>query len=286
MGEKSGANKSCGPFQKVLDSLSSRFVSPEPEVIFEGDSEHNHIQVIEAGDVRTMCFGPMGQEAETSISLSNPLAPVFEYPGLMFLALALTDRNKEILMLGLGGGFVPRLFQEFLPEHKLTVVEIDPLVGELASTYFFFQPGKNVTLVYADGGEFIKNAEPERYDQIWLDAFNGNYIPHNLATDDFTLHCLKALPQGGILSQNLHQTRLSCFRAQIQRTTRLFGGMPLIFNGVRCGNSVSHSLKDEGEFDPSIKEIARKVRNFRLTIGPYKLLDEAKKKEKYPANFL
>ncbi|MDR2340020.1 MAG: fused MFS/spermidine synthase, partial [Deltaproteobacteria bacterium] len=254
--------KPGGPIRHLLSSIGSCIMPPDPVVVFEGESKHNHITVLDSGDVRTMCFGPLAEESETSISVSNPLAPVFEYPGLMLMALALTERNKSILMLGLGGGFIPRLFQAYLPDHHLTVVEIDPLVGEIASTYFFFQPGKNVELVYADGADFIQKAMPGSFDQVWLDAFNGNYIPPNLATDEFLLSCMNTIHPGGILAQNLHQTRLANFRTQIKRTDRLFGNVPLIFNGVRCANSVCLSLNSPDAFDPSVKELVSLAKKF------------------------
>ncbi|MDR2200393.1 MAG: fused MFS/spermidine synthase [Deltaproteobacteria bacterium] len=279
-------SKTAGVIRGLLNSIRAGFPRAGPEIIFEGDSEHNHITVLEHGDVRTMCFGPLAEESETSISLSNPLAPIFEYPGLMFMALVTGGRNREILMLGLGGGFIPRLFQEFLPEHNLTVVEIDPLVGEIASTYFYFQPGKNVELIYADGEEYLASLTPGRFDQIWLDAFNGNYIPPNLATDDFLQLCRNALPANGVLAQNLHQTRLASFRQQIRRTARFFGAVPLIFNGTRCANSVSLSYNIPETYNPTVKELVNLVKNFQTSVGPYNLLEEAKKKEKNPGFYL
>jgi spermidine synthase len=269
-----------GPFRGILDSLGLYVAPPEPVVIFEGDSEFNHIVVKDSGDIRTLCMGPSAEESETAISLSDPHAGIFEYPGLMFMSLALSERNKHVLMLGLGGGFIPKLFQEYLPEQRLTVVEIDPLVGEVASVYFGFQPGKNVELVYADGGDFLASTEPESFDQIWLDAFNGNYIPPHLATEEFLKNCLDALVPCGILTQNLHQTRIRNFHTQVQRTKRLLGAVPLILNGERCSNSVCISLKSPEPFDPSVKELLDSARKFKTSIGPYNMLDEARKKKK------
>jgi hypothetical protein len=59
-----------------------------------------------------------------------------------------------------------------------------------------------------------------------------------------------------------------------------------MFNGTRCANSVAHSLNAEGDFDPSIKQINAMVKKFRTNIGPYKLLDEVKKKDKNPKLYL
>jgi spermidine synthase len=271
----------------LVKTIASHLRSPEPVTLFEGDSEYAHITVRDNGDVRTLYFGPLAMEAETSISLSQPDAPIFEYPGMMFLSLALSPRNANILMLGLGGGYIPRLFQEYLPNHNLTVVEIDPLVAEIASTYFFFAPGANVRLIVEDGYKHILESPRSAYDQIWLDAFSGNYIPSHLATEEFLEICRLHVEPEGLLVQNLHVTRLYDFGRQLRRTVNVFGARPLLYEGTRCGNAIAISLNSPAGVpalaDWQIKEAALK---FGAKIGPYNLLEELRKKSKEAKYFL
>ncbi|MDR1050549.1 MAG: fused MFS/spermidine synthase [Deltaproteobacteria bacterium] len=257
------------------------------KVLYQGDSRLHHITVSEEGGTRTLYLGTGSREAETSISVEDPDDSVFEYPGLMFLGLALTPKNKNILMLGLGGGFIPNLFQKFLPDHNLTVVEVDPVVAELAGTYFGFKPGGNVKLEICDGLEYVARSPDGHWDQIWLDAFNGNYIPEHLATREFLALVKLKLQEEGLAMQNLHQTAWASYNDQLINTTDLFGRMPLLFLGARCANTVAASLNSEDLEPPSdVESVREAVRAYRLAIGPYDLLEEAGKLGKRPSHLL
>ncbi|MDR2142198.1 MAG: fused MFS/spermidine synthase [Deltaproteobacteria bacterium] len=253
------------------------FEDTKPEIIFEGDSEFSHITIVEQGGVRTMYLGPTAQEAETSISVADPEAPIFEYPGLMLLALALRPRSRKILMLGLGGGFIPRLCQRYLPEHQLTVVEIDPLVVDLAQVYFGFTPGGNVQVEIADGLDYLTRQPPRSFDQIWLDAFDGDYIPAHLTTKDFLRLSQRSLRAAGLLAQNLHQTRPQHYHRQLGLTAAVFQEPSLLVVGARCANTVVISPNGPPPLPRQPKELVRAVREFGSLIGPYDLEREIRK---------
>jgi spermidine synthase len=254
----------------------------KPEIIFEADTPFNHITISELDGIRTMFLGSDAQEAETAISVINPEAPVFEYPGLVFLSLALRPKARKILMLGLGGGFVPRLCQKYLPEHQLTVVEIDPLIADLADIYFGFTPGGNVRLEIADGLEFLSQQSARSYDLIWLDAFDGRYIPAHLATGQFLEVTRQVLKEEGLLVQNLHQTRLFFYHRQLALTGHIFDVPSLIFTGSRCANAIVITPNGLDPIPRLPREMAKAVRSFGRKIGPYDLLDEIHKLAPFP----
>ncbi|MDR1082186.1 MAG: fused MFS/spermidine synthase [Deltaproteobacteria bacterium] len=275
--------KPPGAFNRFMNVLSSGFAPPEPVTVFRGESEFSRITVKDCGDLRTLYMGEDARESETSISLTNPLAAVFEYPGMMFLSLAISPLNSDITMLGLGGGFIPRLFQAYMPQRRLTVAEVDPLVFEVASTYFFFSPGGNVSVEIADGLEHVSSMPPGGADQIWLDAFNGNYIPAHMATDGFMELCRSRLRPGGLLVQNLHQTRMDCYRTQLRRTMEIFGGVPLVFAGRKSANAVVMSSRQDDVpwTPPGVKSVVRLAREFG-PVGPYNLANESQKRVASP----
>lgn len=247
-------------------------------IIFEGDSRHHHIIIREEGPCRTMYFGLCGEEAETSVNLANPGRAVFEYPGMMLTALPLLPTGRKILMIGLGGGYLPELFRQHLPQYDLTVVEIDLIVAELAQTYFGFLPEGNVKLVIGDGRDYIESQPEESLDQIWLDAFSGNYVPPQLSGLAFLKICRSRLRAGGLLVQNLHQSRPRTFQDQLKTTQEAFGKF-LAFDGRRCGNAIVISRKEGGQQGPAWKKSALEdaARRFGRRLGPYDLVDEMKK---------
>jgi SAM-dependent methyltransferase len=269
--------------KRVLKALATgvKALLPDkgPITVFEDDSPFHHIIIRDEGPNRTMYFtGPEGEEAETAINLEDPGRSVFEYPGLMLTALALGP-GRRILLLGLGGGYLPGLFARFLPERELTVVEVDPLVAELAGTYFGFTTGPNVRLVLADGRDFLAGQSPAAFDQIWLDAFSGDYVPAPLSGLAFLELCRDRLAPGGILAQNLHQSRPVPFQNQLKTTEAAFGSF-LALEGSRCGNAVVLARRPEkpGE-QPAWKpaELMAAVKKFGPRLGPFDLTTEIRK---------
>lgn len=248
-------------------------------VIYEGESAFHHISIREENGVRTMYFGPCGEEAETAINISNPEQAVFEYPGMMLAALPLLPEKKRILMIGLGGGYLPALFQKHLPQYSLTVVELDLLVAELAQTYFGFSPTGNVELVISDGRDFIENSPEASLDQIWLDAFSGDYVPPALSGTDFLELCRSRLVPGGLLVQNLHQSRPAVFEVQLRNTRLIFDNF-IALDGVRCGNAIVISQAPGGNeewLDWSKDRLVALAKQFGPRVGPYDLSKEMKK---------
>ncbi len=274
----SGPGGKMAKFLSQAVGLATSRESSE-ELIFEGRSAFHQISICDQDGQRVMYFGPCGQEAETAVDLRCPGRSVFEYPGLMCAALPLRPEGRRVLMLGLGGGFIAGLFQKHLPEYSLTVVELDPLVAELARNYFGFQAGANVRLELADGRDFIAVQPEGSWDQIWLDAFGGDYVPPHLMGLDFLRLCLSRLSPGGLLVQNLHQSRPQLFQRQLKETREVFGRF-LGFNGQRSGNAVIIAAAPGGRPWPdkwSPEALKKLAKNFGSRLGPYELTEEMSK---------
>ncbi|MDR2349627.1 MAG: fused MFS/spermidine synthase [Deltaproteobacteria bacterium] len=273
-----------GMMASFFSSVLEPFREKESVVLLETDSEYGHITVTEKSNVRTLFMGPFGLEAETSMNVDDPDAPVFEYPGLMFMSLPVCDLNTDILLVGLGGGYIPRLFQNYLPRKNLTVVEIDPTIVDISERFFNFTPGKNVKIEVRDGLEYISSAPKAHFDQIWMDAFDGNYIPEHLASEEFLEICRYHIKPGGLLVQNLHATKKERYFEQLLKTARVFGESPMIFNGKRCANSVLMSHNSPPGRHPLTSGIVlNRVKERLQTVGPYDLRKEARKLIKLPS---
>jgi len=252
------------------------------DVLYEGRSRFHHITIREEGDRRTMYFGPDGDEAETSINMANPEAATFEYPGMMLAALPLHPEGRRVVMIGLGGGYLPGIFRRHLPQYELTVVEVDLLVAELAQTYFGFSAGGSVNLVIGDGRDFLERQPEGSLDQIWLDAFSGDYVPPQLSGYDFLKMCRTRLTPGGLVVQNLHQSRPHTFQNQLKTTQAALGDF-LAFDGIRCGNAIVVSGRDNQILDQSPKKslLESAAKRFGRRVGPYDLVEEMRKMKNF-----
>jgi spermidine synthase len=152
-----------------------------------------------------MCFTRRCRVGRQScIDLARPNRMVMHYPRMMMGALYVNPAPRTALIVGLGGGTIPRALAGMLPEIRIDVVEIDPAVVRVAERYFDFEASERVRVHTLDGRVFVRRAarEQRRYDLIMLDAFDHEYIPEHLLTREFLLEVKSLLTPGGVLAAN------------------------------------------------------------------------------------
>ena len=86
-------------------------------------------------------------------------------------------RIKNVLALGLGGGSNVRLVSKLFPQAKITAIEIDPQMVEVAESYFGLKKIKNLKIITQDALEFVDNLKSTNYDLVLVDCFVGKNIP-------------------------------------------------------------------------------------------------------------
>lgn len=177
----------------------------EMQLLHSQRSLYREVLVYDNDGERCMCFTRFCRIGRQScIDMQRPERMVMNYPQLMLGALYLNPSPRSVLIIGLGGGTIPRALTRILPDVHIDVVEIDPAVIEVAKRYFLFSVSDRVRVVEADGRVFVKRAlrEGRRYDLIMLDAFDHEYIPEHLLTRDFLAEVKTLLTPGGILAAN------------------------------------------------------------------------------------
>ena len=117
--------------------------------------------------------------------------------GLTHIGLDNLQKSENILVLGVAGGSVIKtLRNDFNIEAKITGVEIDPDIIELANTYFKLNSISNLELVIKDAFQFIKTTQ-ETYDLIIIDIFNDSNMPNELFEDSFWITIEQLLKNKG-----------------------------------------------------------------------------------------
>ncbi|XP_031724163.1 eEF1A lysine and N-terminal methyltransferase [Anarrhichthys ocellatus] len=98
--------------------------------------------------------------------------------GLTVLGVG-TPENKDVpvsvLLVGLGGGGLPQFLRDFVPDVTVEVVELDPVVMQVAKEWFGFRPDERLTVTLGDGLERICALEKEGgrlFDVIMFDVDN------------------------------------------------------------------------------------------------------------------
>jgi len=176
-------------------------------VVFTKKSLYRNIMVTDEGD--RICLTFRLQNGQVHALQSCMLKEkhdelVFEYSRAVMAGLLVVPSPKRILVLGLGGGSLPRVYRALLPAVPVDVVEIDEAVVQVARDWFDFKAGGSVKVHLKDGRQFVKQAGVfgQSYDLIVLDAFNGDYIPEHLMTREFLEECKRILAPGGVLVAN------------------------------------------------------------------------------------
>ncbi len=181
------------------------FPAAAERIVHTERSLYRNIVVYDEDRMRCMKFSRARVAGRQSCQrLGNPGDLVFDYTKMMMAALYLAPAPRRALVIGLGGGTLPRALAGLPSIVAVDVVEIDPAVVRVAERFFGFRPGPRVTVYEDDGRVFVKRAlrEGRRYDLVMLDAFDHEYIPEHLLTREFLQEVKRLLPKGGVLAAN------------------------------------------------------------------------------------
>ncbi len=247
------------------------------QILYEGDSIYHHITIRQDGMERCMIFGRQRDLRQTCIDLEKPDSSLFEYTSLMFAGFLFKADAKKVCLIGLGGGYIPTVFRMHLPQVQLQTVEVDPMVDKLARQYFGFSIPAGQKLAIDDGRQFLKRSQ-ERYDQIWLDAFNSDYIPAHMTTKEFLTLAKSRLTEGGIVIQNLFCGN-KLYDAQIATFRTVFAKV-FVFEGARSGSCIIVA-SDRPAIEPA--GLRKQAERLGGRIGKIDLFTEAEKCTVAPA---
>lgn len=105
--------------------------------------------------------------------------------GLKYIGYDRINKFDSILILGVAGGSIIETLKNDLKfKGKITGVEIDAAVIEIANKYFGLNQFDNVEIVIDDAFEFVLKTR-EKYDLIVIDIFQDTTMPNFLFEDFF-----------------------------------------------------------------------------------------------------
>ncbi len=244
--------------------LASVAPAATQRLIHSERSLYREVLVYEDDNTRCLCFTKLcAIGRQTCIDLKQPYRLVFEYTQMMLGALFLKPEPHSILVIGLGGGTLPRTLEKLLPGADIDVVEIDPSVVAVAQQYFGFRTDERVHLTVQDGRAYVRASlrGSKRYELIMLDAYEHQYIPEHMLTREFLTEVRSLLQPGGIVAANtFSSSRL--YQNESVTYSSVFG----TFYNLRSGNRV---ILASNAALPSIDEATRNSRRFATTFEPY-----------------
>jgi spermidine synthase len=252
--------------------LEHSLLTPDPHwrVLFVGDSPYHRVTVRERrGITRELRFA-VG--IQSLMSLKDPLGAGSPYTDSAHLSRLMRPGVRRILLIGLGGGTIPKQLVHYYPDTTVDVVEIDPMVADVARKYFDVQPSDRLRIHLGDGRMFL-NRSQEKWDLIIIDAYTtnryGDTMPPHLVTREFFVAVSRHLNDGGILHFHcaFGETRLLL---ALQKTIASVFGSTYVTAGEILGSHVALVTSKETALERARSSPAGKLPRLAQYIGEMK----------------
>ena len=169
------------------------------KTLLEKDTFYHRIRVEEDDEARYMYFD---RTLQSAMNLKDPMTLRLIYSRYTSLGFTFRPDAKRILIIGLGGGSIPKKLQKEFPSLEIDVVEIDPEVIQIAKNHFNVRESNRLHLHAQDGRLFLTRTA-NQYDIILLDAYYADAMPFHLATREFFELAQRKLTPNGIVVANL-----------------------------------------------------------------------------------
>jgi spermidine synthase len=171
------------------------------EVIFEAETEHQYVRVVEQSDGDRLLELNEGQAVH---SLYKPDTVLTDnvWDGYLILPFAgRSDPPERMAILGNAAGTTARAYGTYFPNTEIDGVEIDGELHDVGNRFFAMDENPNLTTHTADARPWLRQADG-LYDVIMVDAYRQPYIPFYLATREFFELAQSRLAPGGVVIVN------------------------------------------------------------------------------------
>jgi predicted membrane-bound spermidine synthase len=166
-------------FQRVVVSDGTHFASGRP--------------------VRMLSTDPFGTQSSMYLDGTDPVA---QYIRAFRWGEGHAGAPRNALLIGGAAYMWPREYLGRYPTARLTVVEIDEGVTQIARDYFGLRDDPRMTIVHDDGRRYL-NATVGPFDVIYLDAFTSIIVPFQMVTREAVRRVDAALAPRGVVMANL-----------------------------------------------------------------------------------
>lgn len=169
-------------------------------VLYEKNTGDMTVQVLQRDDRRELCFG--NHIIQSAVSVSNPDALQLDYTRAMMAAFVFAPQAANILHIGLGAGSLPRFIHLNFPRSNQRLVELSPVVVQVALRYFFLPVSPRLKVIQNDGEQFLTTCN-DSFEMIFQDAFQADGVSRHLESVEYFKNILHHLTPGGWLVNNV-----------------------------------------------------------------------------------
>ena len=202
------------------------------------------VEVSEHDGLRSLHLG--STTVQSTMRLDDPVDLVLSYTRAMMGFLLFHPSPRHLLMIGLGGGSLPKFAYHRLPTARVTVVESNPRVVAVARGFFAVPEDDDRFAIVVDDGAAYVQRHAAACDVLVVDAYDGESQVEALATEAFFADAHSALERDGVLVVNLWSSDRR-FDAYVQRIERAFDGRVACLPAERKGNVAVFAFRRQPE---------------------------------------
>ncbi len=145
--------------------------------------------------------------------------------GVVSVPLPDTIIAPHVLMLGLGGGTIPKLLTKKYPSCSVLCIELDPVITRIAQEFFDLNKYANIDVVTADANRWLEeNTEKYKahFDVVCLDTYISDNFNFNTKNNSKVEQLISYLNLTGTLITNRiydeeNKKELATFKRNLQR---------------------------------------------------------------------
>jgi spermidine synthase len=188
--------------------------------------------------VRTLHVG--GEAIQSAMRIADPHALALDYTRCMMAFLLFHPEPRRALMIGLGGGSLPKFFHKNLKKAAVRVVELDPRVVAAARQHFSLPPDDaRLAVEIGDGAEALA---PECCDVMLVDAYHDEeHVPRLASSEFYDAAWLALEPRGALVVNFMNDDRN--FNRYLARLENAFGGAVLALPALYDPNIIAFAFK-------------------------------------------
>ena len=251
--------KFIGQFFKYSKELKYRICKEDILNSRSSSFEDMQVEVSEQDGVISMHIGSI--TIQSSMRLDNPYHLELDYTQAMSMAALFMESPKEILCIGLGGGTMPKFFYRLFTKTKLTILELNPKVIQIAKHFFKLPISKRFNILQGDGIQYINEVD-RKYDLLISDAFEDYGLPDEFCNISYFESCRNVLSKKGVFMINLFGSdpKTPLYR---DRISLVFEQQVLYVESSKPGNVIVFAF-NEKNVEYSIDILRQKIKSLEI----------------------
>uniref|UniRef100_Q47HT9 PABS domain-containing protein n=1 Tax=Dechloromonas aromatica (strain RCB) TaxID=159087 RepID=Q47HT9_DECAR len=197
------------------------------------------VDISEEAGVRYLHFG--SDWIQGAMRIARPWSLELAYTREMMAGLLLRPLHhwpRHVLLIGLGAGSLAKFIYRYLPNCRITVVEINPQVEFIARQYFKLPDDPlRLDVSIGCGADFMLGGT-SRFDLILIDGYDPEGRAGVLDTEPFYQACRARLSDNGLCGLNLLGWNRG-FQGSVERIRSAFDERVAVFPSCDSGNTIA-----------------------------------------------